>query len=188
LPNIATGFKENKGQLKDQHGQINKEVKFSLQLKNLSVQLRDKGLSYELFENNIVHRIDLNFQQTNPTVNLTSLGKMEGEFRYNSKENPATSYTVNAFEKVIYKELYKGIDLECYTEKLENGIEVFKYNFIVHPGANPQQILFEAQAEAPVIIDAKGQLIPFERTDTFDQKFLLRKNKIVLNSKKLIVF
>ena len=158
LPNIATGFKENKGQLKDQHGQINKEVKFSLQLKNLSVQLRDKGLSYELFENNIVHRIDLNFQQTNPTVNLTSLGKMEGEFRYNSKENPGTSYTVNAFEKVIYKELYKGIDLECYTEKLENGIEVFKYNFIVHPGADPQQILFEAQAEAPVVIDSKGQL------------------------------
>jgi hypothetical protein len=158
LPPIATGFKENLGQLKDQHGQINREVKFSLQLKNLSVQLRDKGLSYELFENNIVHRIDLNFQQTNPNVKLTSLGKMEGEFRYNSKENPAMSYKVNAFEKVIYKELYKGIDLECYTEKLENGIEVFKYNFIVHPGANPQQILFEAQAEAPVVIDSKGQL------------------------------
>ncbi len=184
LPPIAAGFKENLGQLKDQNGQINREVKYSLQLKNLSVQLRDKGLSYELFENNIVHRIDLNFQRTNPNVKITSLGKMEGEFRYNSKENPSMSYKVNAFEKVIYKELYKGIDLECYTEKLENGIEVFKYNFIVHPGADPQQILFEAQAEAPVIIDAKGQLKFSIGNETISERIPL--SYLLSNSNKRI--
>jgi hypothetical protein len=39
------------------------------------------------------------------------------------------------FEKIIYKDIYDGIDMACY---YVNGD--FKYDFIVHPGADPNQI------------------------------------------------
>jgi hypothetical protein len=158
-PSMFLGFKENLGQLRDQNGNINTQVKYSLQLSNMSVQLRENGLSYELFEKNTIHRVDLNFLQTNPNVQIESFGKLEGQLRYISQENPTSSYTINAYEKVVYKELYKGIDLECYTEKGKEGTPVFKYNFIVHPGANPHQIVFKANGTEPARIDAKGQLI-----------------------------
>jgi predicted SpoU family rRNA methylase len=158
LPNIANGFKENKGQVLNQHGQVNKKVRYSLHLQNLSIQLRDKGISYELFEGKTVHRVDLNFIGANQNARFKNLNKTEGEFRYSSKENPSVCYKVNAFKKVVYEELYKGIDLECYIDRLINGNEVFKYNFIIHPGANPSQILFKVQAETPAQLDSNGQL------------------------------
>jgi len=41
------------------------------------------------------------------------------------------------FEKIIYKNIYPGIDLEFYFPKDKQG---FKYSFIVHAGADPNQI------------------------------------------------
>lgn len=40
-----------------------------------------------------------------------------------------------AYNSVIYKNLYNGIDLEVYSEAGN-----LKYDFIIHPGANPEQI------------------------------------------------
>src|SRR6478735_3276131 len=44
------GFVENKGQVMDQRGKINKEVLFIYANGNFNLQLKRNGFSYELFE------------------------------------------------------------------------------------------------------------------------------------------
>lgn len=51
-----------------------------------------------------------------------------------------------AYRKLIYKNLYPGIDMEFYFPEDKQG---FKYNFILHPGADISQIKIEYP-------DAKG--------------------------------
>jgi len=45
---------------------------------------------------------------------------------------------VSAFEEVWYRDIYEGIDLRIYAS--DSNI---KYDFVVHPGADPNQILLE---------------------------------------------
>lgn len=48
------------------------------------------------------------------------------------------SSDVGVFEMVDYPEIYTGIDLKVYSKK-----DNFKYDFIVYPGSNPDQIAFD---------------------------------------------
>ncbi|HCY46328.1 MAG TPA: hypothetical protein DHU89_06555 [Flavobacteriales bacterium] len=48
------------------------------------------------------------------------------------------SSDVGVFEMVDYTEIYTGIDLKVYSKK-----DNFKYDFIVYPGSNPDQIAFD---------------------------------------------
>ncbi|MEA3495495.1 MAG: PKD domain-containing protein, partial [Bacteroidota bacterium] len=45
---------------------------------------------------------------------------------------------VRSYQKVTYKNIYKGIDIEFFVQ--ENDEQKFKYNFIVHPGADASLI------------------------------------------------
>ncbi len=69
----------------------------------------------------------------------------------NVKEQWKTNVT--AYTKVIYKNLYDGIDLLVYSA---NGN--FKYDFKLHPGANPDQIKWNYTGISPELT-SEGQLI-----------------------------
>ncbi len=61
---------------------------------------------------------------------------------------------VSNFEKLLYKEVYQGIDLVFYgnQKKLE-------YDFIVKPGVNPNKIELKFKGMEKLMVDAKGNLI-----------------------------
>ena len=48
--NASFGFIENKGQIIDQNGNPNNEVKYLLNTNGLNVQLRENGFSYDILE------------------------------------------------------------------------------------------------------------------------------------------
>jgi len=48
--NQSIGFKENKGQIRDQKGKSNNAVKYLLNTNGLNVQLRRNGFSYDIYE------------------------------------------------------------------------------------------------------------------------------------------
>src|ERR1044071_9675026 len=47
--NLNSGFIENRGQVKDQRGNTNEDVKFLYSCKLFNLQLKERGFSYELF-------------------------------------------------------------------------------------------------------------------------------------------
>ncbi len=159
--NETAGFIENKGQLYDQFHHRNSKVKFLLKSKNLNVQLRKNGFSYDTYEvlskstglkkdlslkNGLkrdssvfrFHRVDIEFPGANAAPQIISEEQSVAAFTYYNEDNP-NGITVHQFQRVIYKELYPGIDLVFETRGVD-GTKGFEYYFIVKPGAHPEKI------------------------------------------------
>lgn len=66
-----------------------------------------------------------------------------------------SSYRASAFSKLTYKNLYPGIDVEYVFPENKAG---FKYNIIVHPGADPQQIGMVYDATCKLSLESNGDL------------------------------
>lgn len=92
-------------------------------------------------ENLIVrrHTYKVSFIGANPEMNYIGRKKSSTYHNYflgNDKSKWASNVSLN--KEVFGTDLYDGIDIENYSN---NGN--FKYNFIVHPGADPSQIKLE---------------------------------------------
>ncbi len=82
------------------------------------------------------HFIQTQFVGANPDVKITGLDKQPGKTNYLIGNNKKEWFTgIPHFAKVKYENLYPGIDLVYYMG--ESGLE---YDFIVHPGADPDLI------------------------------------------------
>ena len=65
------------------------------------------------------------------------------------------TYIAHAYEKITYKNLYPGIDMEFIFPSDKQG---FKYNFIVHPGADPAQIRIAFPDAQQIALSHEGNL------------------------------
>jgi gliding motility-associated-like protein len=65
------------------------------------------------------------------------------------------SVIANAFKKITYKNLYPGIDMEVVFPDDKQG---FKYNLIVHPGADPSQIKIQYPLSEKTKLNAEGDI------------------------------
>lgn len=145
----ANGFAENKGQLYDQTGQPNPQVKYLLNMPGLNVQLRASGFSYDAWVEQRsassvneklqrkVHRVDIELEGSNPNAVLAAEEPIAGSTT-NVVNRQGVFNNIQEYGKVTYKEIYSGIDLEFIARKgTDKPVE---YNFIVHPGADASQI------------------------------------------------
>jgi hypothetical protein len=178
LSKLHSGFIENKGQIKNQFGQENKEVLYVFRNNNLQIQLRKNGFSYEVFKPNTsieildqmgnlimdapkqeytVSRIDIDFLGRNKGMQIKSLEANAGEIRYASKENILGNTYTKTFRKVVYKNVYPKIDIEFLIGD-ELGKKNFKYNIILHPGADESAIKFAILGAKKTEITQLGNL------------------------------
>lgn len=153
---LQFGFIENKGQIHDQNRQPNTSVKYLLSNKGLNLQLRNGGFSYDAYmvddhnaaqrlaalngvNRDIVmvdykfHRIDITLEGSNKNCEVVATDK--GTDYINYYTGGSEILHIGHYGKVVYKNIYNGIDLEFTAS--DNAAE---YNFIVHPGADPSQI------------------------------------------------
>ena len=94
------------------------------------------------------YRMDMEFVGANiSTINTED--KSTDYIHYASQEITAYHY-----KKVTYKNLYPGIDWVIYTTD-----EGLKYDFIVHPNADPSQIKIKFNHHTVLKINEKGQLV-----------------------------
>lgn len=77
----------------------------------------------------------MNWEGCNPDVKIVAEDEAKDIYYFNNP-NSNTPYKCRQFNKIIYKNLYNGIDLE-YSFYSKGGI---KYNFIIHPGADASVI------------------------------------------------
>ena len=80
----------------------------------------------------LFHRVDIDFQNTNEKVIISEHEKaksLKNYYNISGKEHGLTK--VGSFHKIVYHDLYKGIDLEFFVPKEKN--KPVEYNFIVRP-------------------------------------------------------
>lgn len=104
---------------------------------------RDKNIHYR--RNSHAHKADLtstihaykvHFVNRSLNCRITTEHQIAGYENFYLGNNPQKWCTrVRSYQKVVYNNLWEGIDLIMY----QNGT-ILKYDFVVHPGANPNKI------------------------------------------------
>jgi uncharacterized protein (TIGR02145 family) len=160
------GFIENKGQILDQKYQSNPAVLYLLNTPGLNVQLRKTGFSYDVYSvefkanshylisvshdplnhahpsDSLIpefrfHRIDITLEGANPACAIIPSDTLPDYFNYFTASAPPEGLkNVRQYSKITYKNIYPDIDLEFFTNKEHS----YKYNFIIHPGADINDI------------------------------------------------
>lgn len=142
---------ETKIQEKKEH--LEEELK-KLKGKNISHKTIEKEKERESKQiKSKYHDIGIEWEKANENCEIIAEQKVANYYTYYSVTDKV-EYTANAFKKVTYKNIYPHIDLEYILMDEKEGL---KYNFILHPGADPSLIQMKVKGDNP-IIDLDGNL------------------------------
>lgn len=182
---LFSGFVENKGQIIDQHSNTNKDVFYFLKGSGFNVQLKQNGISYEVvkkvskpntetvsslnrplkskkIQNELkffVHRVDINFLGSNPNAEISEHEPLSCFLNYyTSKTSEEGTSNIKIYKKIIYKDIYPNIDIEFIVTDPSIGGK-FKYNFIVNPGGNINNIKLQIEGANSLSLSTKGHII-----------------------------
>ena len=182
FPVFPSAFVKNAGQVKDQHGRINDAVKFIYADDRFSLLLGEKGFSMQLlqFEKNFdsypeegfaenetekdfqqvadelvtIDRIDVGLKNANTSCNI--IGD-DADDEYVNFFGSVNASHLSSFHKITYQEVYPHIDL-CFYAGNTAGRHDLRYEFILHPGANPKDIILQHQGMSSIRDDRKGEI------------------------------
>ncbi len=126
-----SSFLENKGQVFDQNGAFNTEVKYVLSTSAYNVSFYQDHFSYEIFsvqENDSsildVERIEMWFKNGNSNTEILHFEKTKENT--NVFKNGKSFPNINSFNKIRYNNVWNGVDVEFLI--VNNQL---KYNYIV---------------------------------------------------------
>lgn len=109
-----------------------------------------------------VHRVDMDFanclpagQAGNENIKQLNEAEVDGYTNYYYAHCPQGITNVKQYNKVTYKNIYKGVDV-CYYGEKQNGI---KYDLIVHPHADPNQIKLNWKGAKSMHLNHDGNLV-----------------------------
>lgn len=103
----------------------------------------------------IGHRVLYELQNTNSNPSPEGKQKQEGYYNYLIGNDPSkhASY-VGLYKEAIVKNVYNGIDIRYYFDQGS-----LRYDYIVHPGADPAQIQFTLKGSEKTYLNAQGNLV-----------------------------
>ncbi len=169
-------FEENKGQVWDAQGATASYVKYHYQQREMDIFMLPTGLAYQFskvhypagYQHDHKHldaeeravqqqlreqirqetyRMDMTLVGANPTPTIVAEGESKDYVQYYNRN----ALDVHSFQKLIYQEVYPGIDWVIYTT--EEGL---KYDFVVQAGADPSQIKMRFDHQESIKINADG--------------------------------
>ncbi|HLP46170.1 MAG TPA: SBBP repeat-containing protein, partial [Candidatus Kapabacteria bacterium] len=143
-------------------GQVNKEALFYARTTDYTLWVTKQGLVFDSFKNlkddvrkseRDVSRLTFLNSRRNPEI--VPENPTDYRVNYLKGNNPSGWYTqIPSSERVCYRNLYNHIDLKIYG--VEKEIE---YDWIIKPGGNPSDILFDYQQIKKSSIDQTGNLV-----------------------------
>lgn len=163
-------FIENKGQWPS-------EVLYLTQMGGLNTWITTKGMMYEFYKTEEIndastpgaipgkfeqkeykrwgHRVGYKLIGNNAVVNTESKQKQQGYYNYLIGNDPSKhASNVGLYKEAVVKDVYNGIDMRYYFDK-----GLLRYDYVVHPGANPSQIHFSLEGTEKTYLNEKGELI-----------------------------
>lgn len=152
-------FRENQGQIVDQNNKVNSAVLFLIEQPSMKICLTDKGFSYEIYKcincdepvsykfsdceknNSEVqyesYRVDIAFLNSNKNFSVEKYGEINPiDIYYNHTLTNKEYITSKRVAKVVYKNIYQGIDIQFTT----NNKGEFKYDLLLQDGADLSKI------------------------------------------------
>ena len=180
LQNNSIQFTENNGQLKDMNGRPVPFVLFKASAPGTDVYITEKGLSYVFLksesDNNSHHekrdvpvsardkkeaqqvewaRLDMDLKDALiRKENVIREDGSEAELNFYYAHCPDGIRDVHEYRKITIKNIYPEIDWVLHL----SGDKGFKYDFIVHPGADPAQIKLLYRSEKKLNLDRDGNI------------------------------
>ncbi len=185
--NQSIGFKENKGQIIDQNGKQNNAVKYLLNSNGLNIQLKKNGFSYDIYEirktpiassstaktlpyqipekeekeqfnlEYVFHRVDIDFVNSNPKVELiTEQKSTDFDNYYNVLDKPEGVLGVYQYKQITYKNIYPNIDVVFTIPK--DPQKTVEYNFVIHPKGKISDIQLKFSGAETNLVDNKIQM------------------------------
>ncbi len=121
---------------------------------NLSNKFAQDTLDYTFY----FHRIDISFVNANTDVKIISSGVASDFINYYTIGTSEAGVTnVRHYKKVLYENIYNNIDVEFVLVD-ENICGSFKYNFIVHPGGNVNDIKLKFDGANSTSLTKEGHI------------------------------
>ncbi|HPO63722.1 MAG TPA: SBBP repeat-containing protein [Candidatus Kapabacteria bacterium] len=181
-------YSQNIGQLKNQNNIYNDEVLYYFSSNNFKLQLKENGISYELY--NVISEKDNNFDfkkvrnkyySEKPLKNNSFISKkiqfarvdieLVGANIPNVLNNNTNNYPdeivysisnhnysrLPKYTEIIYENIYNNIDLKFYF----NNEGKPKYDFIVNPGGNPNDIIFKVNGTDDITLNKEDKTLNF---------------------------
>lgn len=171
-------FYENKGQIIDQEGKGNNEVKYLFISNGLNVQLKKNSFSYDVYQIEKInenstkdekqvlsyekqdklkykyHRVDIDLIDSNSNPEIIAEEKSSDfENFYNIPAKPKGVLNVHRYQKITYKNIYSNIDLVFFKPK--DTLKPIEYNFIVRPGGKISDIKMKFSGCQTLLKDEK---------------------------------
>ena len=174
-------FLENKGQMKNTNHEPVPFVLFKAEAPGMNLYVTEKGLTYTFFkiekddkkkeEEETGKDFMLEWEKGKKRTemawismhlkgasikkeNIIREGESREHFNYFYGHCPEGIYGVKQYEKITIKNVYPGIDWVLYNSNNKG----FKYDFVVHPNADPSQIKLIYESEKPLETDEDGNL------------------------------
>jgi len=105
-------------------------------------------------------RMDMVLEGAAPRRHVSTEGRSIDQAHYYTHDAP----DVHSYKRITYHEVYPGIDWVIYGT--EEGV---KYDFIVHPGADPDKIRLRFKHHEELFLDGSGGLFHGNRLGSFTE-------------------
>lgn len=166
-------FIENKGQICDQYNNPRPDVLFTAKADGMSVHYKSNGFSYQIYkpvtdhtaksnadssdflsQKTMVHRIDVDFVNSNSSVDVVSEGMNADYDNYYLTFSNKEILNIRNYNSIWYKSIYSGIDVHYFTKGGK-----LKYDYLVGPNIDYKQIKLEIKGANAVSVNNEGQLV-----------------------------
>lgn len=178
-PGAPPAFERNVGQARYDDGHAGSHVDAVLRLGSTTAYIHASGLdimqqvvhrrpSRSQYEQDVevdLVRADMRLIASNPDPRVEFLQPQAGTIRYITAQTGVEGVEANRFGTLLYHDVWPGVDMRLYLTHL--GL---KYDFLVHPGADPSQVAFRYDGTAQPTLDEDGNLIVKTPLGTLDEQ------------------
>lgn len=152
-PNFNKSFVENVGQVTDQNRNQRPDIIAKYAAGNdLNIFLSNTGIHYQWSKGNEMYRMDVRLLGANPYPKISK----ENQTKFREQYHHATvNGTAHSFKKIIYHDIYPGIDWVFYF----NGEGKLEHDFVIRAGGKVSDIKLQYLGTERLKIDRYGNLI-----------------------------
>ncbi|MBA2423270.1 MAG: hypothetical protein H0V61_08600, partial [Chitinophagales bacterium] len=181
---VIPGYIENRGQIVNEVYQPRPDILFVYQSPGFTLTLKKDGFSYQLtsvestnsnqpeagqfqepdfqepdydaLTQYTVNGVDVNFVKPYKGMRIIKQDTADYHFNYYNVKPSVTH--VNVFNKIVYENIYKGIDLVFLFKEIDSGRFLPEYQWIIHPNGNINDISLAYNGMDQIYIDERGEL------------------------------
>lgn len=165
-PSVSSSsvFIENKGQVIDEFKHARNDIQYAVSLQGINAFIGTGAIHYQWSRKNEtgdnlfdIYRLDVELEGANPNAEVVTSDIQPGYRNYYLPQCP-NGVTAATCKKITYKNIYPHIDWVLYLASSPGEKGGLKYDFVVHPGGNPQDIRIHYDGTSSLQIQ-NGELI-----------------------------